>query len=166
MARIARGKEILATAQEALGKAHTLKELRAAQSVVLPLVNGFTMEQVAAIIGVSRGWACQLRNSFIRTGGTQATINPRRGGRRHENMSKQEEVTFLSKFIDKAKEGGILIVSDIRKALEAQLGRKVALSSVYNLLHRHNWRKIVPDKQHPRSNPVAQEEWKKNFQNM
>jgi hypothetical protein len=40
------------------------------------------------------------------------------------------------------------------------LGRKVALSSVYNLLHRNNWRKLSPDKKHPQSEP-AEEEWKK-----
>ena len=38
----------------------------------------------------------------------------------------------------------------------------MALSSVYNLLHRHGWRKLAPDKRHPQSDPLAQEEWKKN----
>ncbi|MDR0250284.1 MAG: winged helix-turn-helix domain-containing protein [Burkholderiales bacterium] len=38
----------------------------------------------------------------------------------------------------------------------------MALSSVYNLLHRHGWRKLAPDKRHPKSDPQAQEEWKKN----
>jgi hypothetical protein len=41
------------------------------------------------------------------------------------------------------------------------LGHEVALASAYNLLHRHNWRKLVPDKCHSQSDPLAQEEWKK-----
>lgn len=45
------------------------------------------------------------------------------------------------------------------------LGREMALSSVYKLLHRHNWRKLAPDKRHPQSNPVAQEDWKKTPRN-
>jgi hypothetical protein len=39
--------------------------------------------------------------------------------------------------------GGILVVGNIHKALEEQLGRKVALASAYNLLHRHNWRMFM-----------------------
>ena len=54
------------------------------------------------------------------------------------------------------------MVGQIKAALDERLGRPVGLSSVYNLLHRHNWRKLVPDKRHPQSEPLAQEEWKKN----
>ncbi|MBF0421979.1 MAG: winged helix-turn-helix domain-containing protein, partial [Magnetococcales bacterium] len=32
-----------------------------------------------------------------------------------------------------------------------------------NLLHRHGWRKLAPDKRHSQSDPVAQADWKKNF---
>ncbi|WP_173055684.1 winged helix-turn-helix domain-containing protein [Candidatus Nitrotoga sp. AM1P] len=28
-------------------------------------------------------------------------------------------------------------------------------------MHRHNWRKLAPDKRHPQGNPVAQADWKK-----
>jgi transposase len=52
-----------------------------------------------------------------------------------------------------------------KRALDAHLGRKVALASVYNLLHRHNWRKLVPDKKHPQTNSEVQEQWKKNCLN-
>ena len=37
----------------------------------------------------------------------------------------------------------------------------MALSSVYSMLHPHNWRKLAPDKRHPQSDPAAQEDWKK-----
>lgn len=72
MARPASGKEVLAKAKEALAKARTAEELRQAQAVILPLEFGFSMEQVAAVIGVSRGWACQLRTQFnLKTAVTQ-----------------------------------------------------------------------------------------------
>ncbi|OGB30392.1 MAG: hypothetical protein A3F78_08805 [Burkholderiales bacterium RIFCSPLOWO2_12_FULL_61_40] len=61
-----------------------------------------------------------------------------------------------------AREGGILVVGQIKPHLEEALGRPISLSSVYTLLHRHDWRKLAPDKRHPQSDPVAQEEWKKN----
>ena len=37
----------------------------------------------------------------------------------------------------------------------------MALSSVYNLLHRHGWRKLAPDKRHPQSDPLAQQEFRR-----
>ena len=85
-----------------------------------------------------------------------------RGGRRRENMTRDEEAAFLAPFFEKAKIGGILIVGEIKQALDVRLGRKVALASAYNLLHRHGWRKLAPDKRHPKADVAAQEAWKKN----
>ncbi len=57
-------------------------------------------------------------------------------------MSKKEEGAFLAPFLEKAAYGGILVVGEIKRVLDAHLNKKVPLSSVYNLLHRHNWLKI------------------------
>ena len=165
MARPASGKDILSAAQQALKTARTAEDLRVAQAVILPLEYGLSMDQVASILGVSKSWACKLRTRFIRSGGKQDVAKPKRGGRHRANLSKEEEAAFLAPFLDKAAHGGILIVSEIKQALDARLGRTTALASTYNLLHRHNWRKLAPDKRHPKSDVRAQEEWKKNSRN-
>jgi transposase len=162
MSRPASGKEVLAKAQEVVANARTVEELRQAQSVILPLKFGFSMEEVASVTGISKGWACQLRTRFIRSGGKSSVAERKRGGRRRENMDKGEEAAFLAPFFDKAAQGGILVAGEIKRALDDHLGRKVPLSSVYNLLHRHNWRKLAPDKRHPKADAAAQAEWKKN----
>jgi hypothetical protein len=64
--------------------------------------------------------------------------------------------------LESAAAVGVLVVGKIKSALDKRLGREVALASACNLLHRHNWRKLAPDKQHPQSDPVNQEEWKIN----
>jgi transposase len=163
MARKARGRDLLEQAKGCLSKAKTAEELRQAQAVVMPLEFGLSIEQTARAIGVSTGWACQLRNRFIREGCLPREDKPLRGGRRRANMSLEEEEAFLAPFFDKAKEGGILVVSEIKNALDQRLGRNVALASAYNLLHRHDWRKLAPDKRHPKSDADAQDVWKKNF---
>lgn len=162
MARKARGRDLLEQAKRCLSNAKTAEELRQAQAVVMPLEFCLSIEQTALAIGVSTGWACQLRNRFIREGGIPREDKPLRGGRRRANMSLEEEEAFLTPFFDKAKVGGILVVSEIKNALDQQLGRNVALASAYNLLHRHDWRKLAPDKRHPKSNADAQDDWKKN----
>ncbi|HZC03064.1 MAG TPA: winged helix-turn-helix domain-containing protein [Gammaproteobacteria bacterium] len=47
------------------------------------------------------------------------------------------------------------MVNTIKQALEQRLDRKVALSSVYTLLHRHGWRKLAPDKRHRQTGVAA-----------
>ena len=161
MGRAPGGHQVLEQAKAQIAKAKTIEELKQAQAVVLPLEFGLSMAQTANAIGVSTGWACRLRTQFIREGGIRRD-KPTRGGRRRENMSIEEESAFLAPFFDQAASGGILVVGEIRRALELRLGRKVALASVYNLLHRHGWRKLAPDKKHYETDEETQNEWKKN----
>ncbi|WP_198140949.1 winged helix-turn-helix domain-containing protein [Polaromonas sp. JS666] len=76
-------------------------------------------------------------------------------------MSLEEEREFLTPFLEQAATGGVLVVGQIKAALDQRLGREVALASAYNLLHRLDWRKIALDKRRPQSDPQAQDEWKK-----
>ena len=45
---------------------------------------------------------------------------------------------------DQAKDGGVLIVSEIKRAYEAEVGHKVVKTTIYRMLDRHDWRKIMP----------------------
>jgi transposase len=162
MVRQATGGEVLERAKKLIVEARTVDELRQAQAVLLPLEFGLTLAQAAQAIGVSVGWACQLRRRFILAGGMPEVDPPTPGGRRPEDKTWVGEVIFLAPFFEKAKVGGILVVGEIKRALDERLGRKVALASAYNLLHRHGWRKLAPDKRHPKADVAAQEAWKKN----
>jgi hypothetical protein len=66
--------------------------------------------------------------------------------RNHAHRSLAEEKEFLAPFLEKARCGGILVANEIHRAMEAHLGGKIALACAENLLHRHNWRKLAPDK--------------------
>ena len=162
MARPVRGAEVLEMAQEMILRAKTIDELRQAQAVVLPLAFGLSLGETAKIIGRSVVWTCRLRNRFFAGETVGDGQRQRRGGRRRQNLSIERESEVLVPFLERARNGGILVVPQIKAELEAALGRGMALSSVYNLLHRHGWRKLAPDKRHPQSDPVAQEAWKKN----
>jgi len=50
----------------------------------------------------------------------------------------------------------------IHKAYEEALGRCVPPSTVYRMLDRHKWRKVMPRPKHPKSKPEEQEAYKKN----
>jgi transposase len=164
MSRKAGGKEALERAKKVLATARTVGELRQAQALILPLEFGHSLAETAAILGVSKGWACQLRRQFMAFDDHSAGPKAGRGGRRRENLSYEEEKAFLAPFLEKAASGGILIVGEIKLALDERLGRGTALASTYNLLHRHGWRKLAPDKRHTKTDVQAQEEGKKNSQ--
>ena len=76
-------------------------------------------------------------------------------------MSKSEEDAFINPFLESAKSGGILEVSQVHSAYEKELGREVKKSVVYRLLHRHGWRKIAPRPTHPKTDKDAQDTFKK-----
>jgi transposase len=153
---------MLEWAREVLARAQTVEQLRQAQSVVLPLDYGLSLEQTARVIGRSAPWTCRLRNRFLAGEIVGDGQRPSRGGRRRQNMTAEQERELLAPFLERASMGGILVVGQVKTEIEARLGRSMALSSVYNLLHRHGWRKLAPDKRPPQSDPLAQQEWKKN----
>jgi transposase len=162
MARTASGIEVLKQAKALVLQAKTADQLRQAQAVLLPLEFGLSLKQTAQAIGVSVGWTCQLRRRFIRRGGKAEAHRARMGGRHRENMTREAEAEFLEPFFEKAKTGGILVVSEIKRALDKRLGREVPLASAYNLLHRHGWRKSAPVKRRAKADVPAWEEWKNN----
>lgn len=162
MARIARGEQSVDRAMQVIANAVTVEQLRQAQAVVLPLRFAMSLQQTAQVTGLSVGWVSKLRNQFIQGKEVGDGTVPARGGRRRQNFTPEEEVAVLKPFLEQARKGGILVVGQIKHDLEEALGHPMSLSSVYTLLHRHDWRKLAPDKHHPQSDPEAQEEWKKN----
>ena len=65
MARVARGGDRVEEARQMLVGAKTLEQLRQAQSVVLPLDYGLSLEQTARAIGRSTPWTGRIRNRFL-----------------------------------------------------------------------------------------------------
>ena len=138
-------------------------EFRRFQSIYLRLYKGLTVEEISEITGYSESWVRQL-HSIYRHGGLEAISISPKGGRYHENMTVKEENKFIAPFLKKAENGGILEVGEIHQAYEKKLCRKVSVSVIYLLLHRHGWRKIAPRPQHPKTDIEAQEAFKKTGQ--
>src|ERR1035437_1951297 len=65
------------------------------------------------------------------------------------SMTPEEEKEFLEPFRQQALAGEILEVSEIINAYANKLNKKVSKSTVYDLLHRHDWRKVMPRSEHP-----------------
>src|SRR5206468_9918714 len=157
-------KALVAKARQVVARTTEVEELRAAQAVLLPALASATLEQTAAILGVGRATVPRLQQRLRQWVRPRAT-RPRWGGRRKALLSAEQEAEFLTPWAEQAKEAGLLVLSPIRAALAQRLGRPVAASVVWRLLARHGWRKVAPDTRHPKSDPAAQEAWKKTPRN-
>ena len=122
MARRARGAEVLEMAQEMILRANTIDELRQAQALVLPLAYGMSLEQTARVIGRSVVWTCRLRNRFLAGETVGDAQRERPGGRRRENLSMAREREVLEPFLERARNGGILVVPQIKVELRLRRG--------------------------------------------
>ena len=111
MARTARYDEHeIKIALELVTRAKTLQELRQGQSILLPVLTGATLDTTAEILGLSRDRVCVLRRRFsVLAETSNITIREKRGGRRRELMSIEEEKAFLAPWIEKAEAGGVLV---------------------------------------------------------
>ncbi|MEI8031548.1 MAG: winged helix-turn-helix domain-containing protein [Comamonadaceae bacterium] len=163
MARPASGSEHIEAARKLLKTARTADELRLAQSVLLPLELGLSIEQTAQAIGRSSGATCIMRTRFGKVAsGLMTSPRSKRQLRNRANADLQREGKILDEVLTRAASGGVVVIPQIKPAIEAKLGKTLALSSVYRMLARQGWRKLAPDTQHPRGNPQARADWKKN----
>ena len=144
-----------------LHKSKTKAEFQRVQSVWLRASLDLTDDQIAIAVGLSCNTVRCLHSRF-RLQGEEALVGVGRGGRRRQNLSIEQEDELLHPFLDEAGAGGILVANPIKIAYEQAVGHEVPKSTVYRLLARHGWRKLVPRPRHPKAKDGAQEEFKKN----
>jgi len=144
-----------------LKKAKTKDDFQRVQCLWLRATKGFTSGAVAQATGLSEGYVRKVWADYFQEG-SQALLRPSRGGRHRQNLTKEQESHLLKGFLDRAEAGGVLVVSQIKQAYEKMVGRTVPKSTVYRMLDRHGWRKILPRPRHPKNDPAAAEIFKKN----
>ena len=127
------------------------------------LANPSTAKEIALNTGMAEQSVHNLIAAYNREG-EKAVETKGKGQRQKANLTLEEEGEFLKPFFEKAEKGQITTAEDIHKSLEQHLEHSVHESTVYRLLNRHGWRKIVPRPAHPKTDKEKQEEFKKKFQ--
>jgi len=115
---------------------------------------------IAEMVGVSQPavWRWVSQYNLL---GPEAIHRKGRGGRRRGHLSEDAEREFLRSLENEAVAGSILTAKRVHVALCKQLGRPVSLGSAYDLLHRHQWRKIGPRPRHVKADPAVHAAFKK-----
>jgi len=154
------GADLLAL--ERLLKDSTSKsQMQRIQCVLLRAKQGMNCTEVASVVGWNPGWVRQIWSRYL-SEGIEGLICQDRGGRRRSNLSLEQEHALVERFSEKARSGGILVVSEIHKAYEREVGHAVPKSTIYRMLARQGWRKVAPRPHHPKNDPSAIADFKKN----
>lgn len=69
----------------------------------------------------------------------------------------------MQPFFTRAQTGELTTIAEIHQAFEAYVAHIVDESTIYRLLDRHGWRKLMPRPRHPQASEEAQEQFKKNL---
>jgi transposase len=128
--------------------------------MVLLREGGMTQPAIAEAMGVSLSTVNRAHMAFDQ-GGVKALKPKPNGGRKHENMTLAAEKALLARFAKAAGAGELLNIQDLKAAYVKAIGHPTSDSTVYNLLHRHGWRKLMPRPHHPDRNLAAQNAFKK-----
>jgi transposase len=109
-------------------------------------------DEIALHTGVSPTTVHRIIARYNRLGPT-AIEQSTKGGRHHEYLTIEQERAFLQPFFARAERGEIATVEQIHQAFEAEVQHEVHLDTIYQLLHRHGWRKLAPRARHRKREP-------------
>jgi transposase len=149
----------LEKADAILQKAETGVRLAAAVKMVfylkIPLVEAMSLLGLSKAT-VWRRWEETFSEASV---GTQR--KSKHGGRHRQHLSVEEEKAFLEQWHQKALEGQVVTVAEMKEAFEKKSDKTITDVGFYKLLRRHRWRKLKPDTKHPKADFEAQEDFKK-----
>src|ERR1700758_785860 len=128
--------------------------------MVLLREKGLIQPAIAEAMGVSLSTVNRAHMAYDQ-GGIKALKPKPCGGRLRENMTVAEEKALLARFAKAAGAGEMLNIHDLKRAYEEMIGHETSKSTVYDLLARHRWRKLMPRPHHPERDVEAQAAFKK-----
>jgi transposase len=146
--------------KEALGWKNIPNKQRQRIQMVLLREEGLSQPAIAAAMGVSLSTVNRAHMAYDQ-GGIKALEPKRCGGRVRQNMTIVEEKALLARFANAAGAGELLNIHDLKNAYEQAIGHATSNSTVYALLARHGWRKLMPRPFHPKRDVAAQNAFKK-----
>lgn len=145
---------------ERLKRAQSHSEYQRIQCVLIRATLGSTAAQIAQLLGWSVATVHVMHSRWAKEGEAIFDVR-RRGGRRHQHLTLEQERELLAPFVQRAHDGGMLTVAEIEQAYRECSGKDVARSTIYRLLERHGWRKVAPRPRHPKADVATQVAFKK-----
>jgi transposase len=134
---------------ESLRRRNKDKNVEKRIKALLLYASGEKCEKIAEQTGYAQTYIWELASKYQKDG--LSVIGGGNYGGNHRNLSIAEEKALLEPFLQAAEAGQIIEVSEIKRAYEEAIGRSLDKShgQIYDVLHRHGWRKVMPRSRHP-----------------
>jgi transposase len=142
-------------------QARSKAEYQRVQCVWLRATLGLSSRQMAEVLGWQASSVRHLQARYFEKG-EEALHDQPHGGRYHAHLTREEEQELLAPFLEKARQGELVIAAPVQQAYAERLGHPVPHSVVYRALHRQGWHQVQPRPQHPKTDATVQEEFKKS----
>ena len=145
---------------KAMEQSKDVNEYRKLQCVYLGETNPeMTAEEIGNITRYNKSSVNRIYSEFRKSG--MESIKDKRGGRHRAYLSLTEEDKLLSQFDEICEAGELCEASRIKIAYEAKVGKQVDDSTIYRMMARHKFRKLVPYQRHKKGDVEEQETFKK-----
>lgn len=110
---------------------------------------GKKRKEIAEQTGFAQTYVSELVSRYCNNGLSAIIENHYPGN--HRNLSIAQEEALLEPFRKAAQAGQIVEIGEIKRAYEEATGRSLENhhGQIYNVLHRHGWRKVMPRSKHP-----------------
>ena len=132
---------------EAARKKNRNKNVEKRLRALVLFAGGHKREEIAKQTGFAKSYISEIVSKYARLGLEAITGNYYRGNRR--NMSVAQEAEFLAAWRQRAEQGEMIEVSEIKEAYCERVGHSIGGQQIYLVLRRHGWRKVMPRSQHP-----------------
>jgi len=128
---------------------------------LIQIGNQHAAEVIATLVNLSVHSVYKIVERYNLDG--PASINTKaKGGRRRALLSTDVEQSLIGSFEDLASKGKLKTANDMRSIVENKVGKSVSDDYLWDLLHRHGWKKKMPRPHHPKRSLRDQKEFKKN----
>jgi len=82
--------------------------------------------------------------------GFEEFVKEKRGGANRRNLTEEQESKIVKQFKEKAENGQIVNLSEVKAEYDKMCGKETANSTFYDFLHRMGWRRVMPRGRHPK----------------
>ena len=125
--------------QEWANEVKNLKDYKRRLAIVLTQVHRLYADDIAEILGVSVSTIWSWISKYKQKGPKGFDFE-KKGGRRHQKITKKQEKELVAKFLKLYESGKIDSVSDFVPEVNKAICSKVSLIFVYKMLYRNGWR--------------------------
>lgn len=110
---------------------------------------GYTHKEISNLTDFSISRISDLVQEFVKNGIGYFTKEHRKGNSRR-NLTPQQEEQIINEFREKAINGQVVSLTEMKLRYEEIRGKETANSTFYDFLERMKWRRVMPRGKHPK----------------